>query len=84
MHNSHKHRANEVTIRRCTEGCLVLQFGLTMIHLEEPLFRQFADIVMATSVQLDQERKRRKIARMKSRPDHSRVESEELERGFEA
>ena len=84
MNESHHHRSNEVTIRRCTEGCLVLQFGLTMVHLDEPLFRKFAQIVIATSVQLDQEQRLRKVAQLNAEPCHGRVEPGELDRGFEA
>ena len=84
MHESTQHRSHEITIRRCTEGCLVLQFGLTMVHLDEALFQRFAQIVMATSVQLTQEQKLRKIAKHQSEKCHGRVEATDLDRGFEA
>ena len=84
MHNSKHHRSQEITIRRCSEGCMVLQFGLTMIHLDQNLFQQFAQIVMATSIQLDQERKLRRIAEMQTDPCEGRVESVDLDLGFEA
>ena len=84
MHDSKHHRSQEITIRRCTEGCIVLQFGLTMVHLDEPLFKRFAQIVMATSVQLDQDEKLRRIRKRAATRSLEGMESPELEGSFEA
>ena len=84
MRDSKHHRSQEITIRRCTEGCLVLQFGLTMVHLEEPLFKRFAQIVMATSIQLDQEEKLRRIRKRAATRNIEDMESSELEGSFDA
>ena len=84
MHDSKHHRSHEITIRRCTEGCIVLQFGLTMVHLDEPIFKRFAQIVMATSVQIDQDEKLRRIRKLEAKKCPESMEYLELERGFEA
>ena len=83
MHDSKQHRSNEITIRRCSEGCLVLQFGLTMIHLDHELFQRFAQIVMATSVQLNQQQKRQRVAQMSNGCTAS-LQGDDLDRGYEA
>ena len=84
MRSSNRHHSHEISIRRCSEGCIVLQFGLTMIHLEPNIFQQFAQIVMATSIQLDQEQKRRRIAELQAGSCQGRVEPVDLDLGFEA
>lgn len=83
MHDSKHHRSHEITIRRCTEGCLVLQFGLTMVHLDIALFQRFAQIVMATSVQLNQEQKQRQVAQLSNGCGAS-LQGDDLDRGYEA
>ncbi|GEM_PF-6685052 len=45
-----------ITIHQCKNGNTVLQFGVTMIHLQPETFLQFADMIQKTSCRL-QERK---------------------------
>ena len=41
-----------ITLHRCHNGNIVLQFGVTMIHLQPHLFHQFAELIEKTADQM--------------------------------
>ena len=41
-----------ITLHQCPNGNIVLQFGVTMIHLQPDVFQQFADMLNRYSEQI--------------------------------
>ena len=46
-----------ITLHHCHNGNIVLQFGVTMIHLQPDLFNQFAAMIAKTSKHLAESHK---------------------------
>ncbi len=57
-----------ITLHHCHNGNIVLQFGVTMIHLRPHLFHQFAQMVSKSSKQLQDNQKTLEIEVSYSQP----------------
>ncbi len=45
-----------ITLHRCSNGNIVLQFGVTMIHLRPDVFSRFSDMLTRYSEQISQDK----------------------------